>query len=239
MLSTELEHKVAPYEEIGEKMQRVVQTALDGDLCRLDTEELGEAVDIIKDMAEAKCKCYEAAYYETVIKAMERGERNGYEDSERPGYNNWRFQNGRFAPTGSGNYTGYTDTWSADVDLSRYGYPGDNSSNNMGSVNGQNTNGTNNRRGYTMTNSEMESIAEDVMGKNREFGRGIDYRNYSKSRRYYTETHDAKHKTAMDEHTKKHLLDTCETIREMYANADPEMKRRIKDDISKLMGDLM
>lgn len=43
---------------------------------RVNTEELGEVIDMIKDLAEAEKCCMEAAYYENVVEAM--GDRYGY-----------------------------------------------------------------------------------------------------------------------------------------------------------------
>lgn len=43
-----------------------------------DTKEVGEVVDMIKDLAEAEKYCYEACYYKSVIEAMEEGEDDRY-----------------------------------------------------------------------------------------------------------------------------------------------------------------
>lgn len=61
------------------------------------TEEMGEVVDMIKDLASAEKDCMEAAYYETVTDAMTDGD-------ERMGYDRWRYASGRFAPKGRGTY---------------------------------------------------------------------------------------------------------------------------------------
>lgn len=57
----------------------------------VNAEELGEVVDMIKDLAEA-------CYYCSIVDAME---------SESYGYDRWRYASGRFAPKGRGTY-GYT-----------------------------------------------------------------------------------------------------------------------------------
>lgn len=62
----------------------------------IDAEELGEVIDMIKDLAEAEKACMEACYYENVTEAMS-------EDGEgRMGYDGWRYSSGRFAPKGRG-----------------------------------------------------------------------------------------------------------------------------------------
>lgn len=90
-----------------------------------------------------------------------------------------------------------------------------------------------------MTDIDMENMAEDVMRKNPEFRRGMPYREYSKTRRYYTETHRPEDKKEMDRHTKEHVLEFAASVKEMYQNADPEIKRMIKENLTKLVGELM
>ena len=65
----------------------------------VDTEEMGEVIDMIKDLAQAEKSCMEAAYYEMVCEAMQ-GE-------ESYGYDRWRYSSGRFAPKGRGSVRGY------------------------------------------------------------------------------------------------------------------------------------
>lgn len=55
--------------------------ALCGDLEKVNTQELGEVVDMIKDIYEAEKDCAKAKYYKTVVKAMEGNDR-----SRRLGY---------------------------------------------------------------------------------------------------------------------------------------------------------
>ena len=40
---------------------------------RIDTKEMGELADIVKDLAAAEESCWEAQYYRTVTEAMESG----------------------------------------------------------------------------------------------------------------------------------------------------------------------
>lgn len=43
-----------------------------------DTKEVGEVIDMIKDLADAEKNCYEACYYKAVIEAMEEGKEDRY-----------------------------------------------------------------------------------------------------------------------------------------------------------------
>lgn len=65
----------------------------------VDKEELGDLVDMIKDLAETKRNCWEAHYYELVCEAM-----INWEDGESMGYNHNHLSNGRFASSGRGHY---------------------------------------------------------------------------------------------------------------------------------------
>lgn len=68
----------------------------------VDTEEMGEVIDMIKDLAHAEKSCMEAAYYELVCEAMQ--------GDESYGYDRWRYSSGRFAPKGRGSVRGYLPT---------------------------------------------------------------------------------------------------------------------------------
>lgn len=47
--------------------------AAKGGIDRVNVNELGELVDMVKDLAEAKEKCRKARYYEVVTQHMENG----------------------------------------------------------------------------------------------------------------------------------------------------------------------
>lgn len=70
--------------------------------CNIDS--FGKLVDAAKDLAEAEEKCRKAEYYRTVVEAMDN-----YDENDRAGYDNWRYANGRFAPTGHGSRRGFTE----------------------------------------------------------------------------------------------------------------------------------
>lgn len=88
---------------------------------QVNTEEMGEVVDMIKDLASAEKDCMEAAYYETVTEAMTDGD-------ERMGYDRWRYASGRFAPKGRGTRSGYMppvvdgNEYPAEYPMPRMGY---------------------------------------------------------------------------------------------------------------------
>lgn len=72
------------------------------------THELGEVIDMIKDLAEAEKELAECCYYKSIVNAMHEAQ----EEEELMarmgggmGYNHNRYANGRFATKGHGNYT--------------------------------------------------------------------------------------------------------------------------------------
>lgn len=96
--------KLKDLNEIKHDLINAVKMEIAGGLENADTEELGQVIDMIKDLAEAEESCMEAAYYELVSEAMDGGE------SERMGYDKWRYSSGRFAPKGRGHISGYLPT---------------------------------------------------------------------------------------------------------------------------------
>lgn len=68
-------------------------------MSRIDVKEIGELVDMVKDLAEAEERCWEAAYYRSVTEAMEKS--SGYtpidyqgQGSARQGYGNQSMRQG-------------------------------------------------------------------------------------------------------------------------------------------------
>lgn len=45
-------------------------------------EQMGQIIDMIKDLSEAEKSCLEAEYYDSVIDAMEDGQRYGYDGQD-------------------------------------------------------------------------------------------------------------------------------------------------------------
>lgn len=107
-----------------ERMHKMIECLTEKTLCELDkgvenvnTEEMGEAVDMIKDLCEAEYKAVivksmkkadeeEEEYNKELLRALkdEYGEEGG-----RRYYDEYRYANGRFAPKGRGIRRGYTE----------------------------------------------------------------------------------------------------------------------------------
>lgn len=102
-----------------ERIHKMIECLTEKALCELDkgvenvnTEEMGEAVDMIKDLCEAE---YKAVIVKSMKKADEEEEeydkellkvlKDEYgEEGGRRYYDEYRYANGRFAPKGKGTY---------------------------------------------------------------------------------------------------------------------------------------
>lgn len=94
--------KLEEMHAIKDRIVNIVHTMAEGDISKINTAELGMAVDMIKDMCEAEEKCWKACYYQQICMAMDEEHGDG-----RLGYDHWRYSSGRFAPTGHGHLSGY------------------------------------------------------------------------------------------------------------------------------------
>lgn len=107
-----------------ERMHKMIECLTEKALCELekgtenvDTCEMGQVIDMIKDLNEAEYKA-------VIVKAMKKAEeeKEEYEkvllrelkeeygeDSGRRFYDHYRYSDGRFAPKGHGTYRGYSE----------------------------------------------------------------------------------------------------------------------------------
>lgn len=197
--------------------------------------DMGQLTDMIKDISKAKKDCWEAKYYESIVTAMQDAE----EEEEmmakmggRMGYDHYRYpSSGRFAPTGSGKRYGYVppfmmddpsmakwDHWMEkdfDPKYYRLGYPSDGTS----TSDGKSTGG---RMGYTPETSRY----------------GRPYEQFRDARRHYHETRSSEDEAKMSEHAKEHLHDTVDSLRDIWEDATPELRKKMKADLGKLLNEL-
>lgn len=98
--------KIKTLKETKEKLIDALNGKMSMGIENVDAQEAGEVTDMIKDLAEAEKECWEAAYYESIVKAMK-------DSDDVKGYDDWRYASGRYAPKGRGTYEGYTPTYPA------------------------------------------------------------------------------------------------------------------------------
>lgn len=177
----------------------------------LDTKDCAEVADMIKDLAEAEKACMEACYYETVIKAMEKADEED-EQEGRMGYNAYRYANGRYAPKGRGTRRGYIPEMGM---MNPYLYDPD-------------------------FEEEMEKGRLGYQGEDPDDDprQSREYNEYKRAKRHYSETKSPEDKRKMDEHAMKHVNQAMDSFREMWRDADPNMRKRMKADLTTLVGEM-
>lgn len=67
---------------------------------------------------------------------------------------------------------------------------------------------------------------------------GKAYSNYRKALRHYTETHSDHDKEIMNANANSHMSGALSTIREIWAEADPVLRQKMKTSIANLMGEM-
>lgn len=73
-IAMKLEEEAKPIKKMCEKLTDIISYELNKDIEKINTKELSEAIDMIKDLYEAKKEMYEACYYKQIMEAMEESE---------------------------------------------------------------------------------------------------------------------------------------------------------------------
>lgn len=172
---------------------------------------VGQVIDMIKDLADAEKNIAKACYYKKIVEAMEKeGERANMLTElsmmdDRAGYDNYRYPS-------SGRFA---PTGSG----KKYGYPDNGSeSSPMRMSSGGNRSGNTGRYGYPMDNTH-----------------GMAYNEYSDAKRYFHESNSPEAKQEMAEHANRHMRETIDTTKEIWADAKPEMKKEFKRNMMELL----
>lgn len=223
-------------------------------------KDLAEAeyyMRIAKAMEESEKEDEEEAKY--MMKQMK--EQYGEEDGERiyrMGYNRNRYLNGRFAPRGRGRRMGYMPSemrmpYLEDEYMAEYlGYPDymDDVKMRMGyNSGGRGGNSGMGMRGGDMNNGNMggndgnqgnqgRSGYGDGRGESEGSRHGRSYDSYRENRRHFTETKSEESKKHMENSMKQYTNDVMENIREMWRDADPTLRKSMKEDLTKMVQQL-
>ena len=92
-IGMKLEMELEPIKDMCKKLEEAVKHELNKGIENVDAKELGEVVDMIKDLYEAKEKIVKACYYKGVLEAMEEHDfedEDEIEDEGRRGYRGQR-----------------------------------------------------------------------------------------------------------------------------------------------------
>lgn len=224
----DIKSAIAEIDDLKSQIMCCVKGQFANGIHAVDTNEAKEAIDMIKDLAEAKKDCYKAEYYKTVIEAMEEGGEPTY------GYNGRRYNSGRYAPKGEG-HMGYTRPYEPYMDdapyLKAYMTDPEDFKNHMIGYTGPDTHGN---IGGSPMRREMtsERYGMDIP----KYGKA--WNEYESARRHYTETHSQADKDKMTMHANEHVNDTVSSMKEMYMNADPNLRMQMKDSLTRLINDM-
>lgn len=134
----------------------LIQKAYEQDADTVDTHEMGEVIDMIKDIAEIKRNHYEACYYKSVVEAMNE-------------YGNDRAVENPY--------------WDGKYDKA--------------------------------------------------------YNKYKSVRRHYTESHSQDDKMKMDRHANEHIDVIIETVKDIWNDADPNLRQQMKDRMTNLLNEMV
>lgn len=186
----------------------------------VDGDGLGKVVDMIKDLESAKKDYFEAWYYYTVVKAMGEGhdQNVGGEDwEETMGFNPNRNSKGQYT-TPSGRTRGFHPDYRVmepriyeDPQAARFiremmmGY--------RDGIRGGNP-------GNTMSSDD------DMM--NSDHGRIYDA--YWAAKRNYTQSRSSADKTMAEKRGKEYFVNGLRNMLEIYRDADPVMKKELKEN---------
>lgn len=200
----------------------------------LNADDCGKVTDMIKDLAEAKKYCMEACYYESIVHAMEKAEKEEDED-DRMGYNNRRYASGRYAPKGRGHVMGFVPYDMDDGYISPYRYDPNRmdpmmgySSNDRGANRSQSGN---DRMGY----GESDWNADPEM---RDHDHSRTYNEYRRAKRHYTETKSQTDKQEMDDRGMRHVHEAIASFKDIWKDADPTMRANMKSAMTALVNDM-
>lgn len=129
----------------------------------------------------------------------------GEEMSERYGYDHYRYASGRFAPKGRGHYSaGYTP-FKGNVRIHEP-YLDETI-----------------RMGYPKDKDRMMSMSD----------KGRYYDEYQDAKRHYHEMGDEESRKQMNEKMSHNITEVVEQLREMNADASPEMQKELREKVSK------
>lgn len=67
---------------------------------------------------------------------------------------------------------------------------------------------------------------------------GYSYDKFNESRRHYKESKDSRDKEEMNQHANEHVMDTLDTMRDIWKDADPQLQKRMKSELASLIQDM-
>lgn len=218
--------------ELKEDLTRAAMDEMAKGIQHVDTKEMGEVIDMIKDLSEAEEKCWKACYYKSIVKAMHEEEEEMKRGGGRMGYDNWRYSSGRFAPTGHGHRSGFTpmdDEYEERMMAEGWMEGSSGYSNGDSKSGGQNGSSSGSRGGSMGSNGRMGYPGHP---------RGDHYERYNQARMGFHESKDAASRQHMDAAARDYAMDMVDAMKEIWRDADPAMRKELKNKMTALCGEL-
>ena len=242
-IGMKIEEETKYLTKMCEKIGDAINHELDKGIEKVNTEELGEAVDMLKDLYEAKEKMVKSCYYKQVMEAMEEHDFENEEEIMEEGRKGYRGRSrdsmGRFTSRGRGR-RGYEmpmmmhdEDWDEmermrDIDrpIGRMGYSG---SGSMGGSQGQSGSGSSSMDGGQSNSGSMSNA------------RGYSESRYDRAKRGYEETksihkdNSAESKQMKMKELENYMKELSTDVTEMIMDASPEEKSMLKSKMQVLM----
>lgn len=214
----EVMEKMKPIKELKEKLLECFKAEISsrGIDC-VDTEEAGKVVDMIKDLAKTEKSCMEALYYQKVTEAMLSYEEPRYGYNANRSATTGRYMSGGHGVRGAGRMGFIPSMMNPDMDWDD-------------DYEWRVSDDPSKKRGYWP--------GRDTMTGNMDPRYGDAYNKYKMTRRHYTESRSEADKKEMKHHAEEHLNDTIATVKDIWEDADPALKQKMKDDFTKLVNDM-
>ena len=227
-IGMKLEMELEPIKDMCKKLEEAVKHELNKGIENVDVKELGEAVDMIKDLYEAKEKIVKACYYKGVLEAMEEHDfedEDEIEDEGRRGYRGQRRDSrGRYMSR-----RGYESRMMPEMDWDDMEYQRDMDRpyGRMGYSSG----------GSSMGGSSSSGMNSDSMGS-QGGNRGYSESRYDRARRGYEET-KAMHKDnsseskqmkmkSLEDYTKELASDITDMVQDMSAEEKNLLRTKLQ-----------
>lgn len=240
-IGMKLDMELEPIKDMCKKLEEAVKHELSKGIENVDAKELGEVVDMIKDLYEAKEKIVKACYYKSVIQAMEEHDfedEDEIEDEGRRGYRGQR-RDSRGRYMSNRGRRGYESYMMPDMDYDemermrdydrgagKMYYSGSGSSG--GSSSGMSSGGS--------SSGGMSSGSMGSSGGNR----GYSESRYDRARRGYEES-KAMHKSGSVEDKKKnmeslehYMKELSEEMAELIESMDANEKTMVRSKLQTL-----
>lgn len=233
-----IEQETKDVKYICETLVGEVKHQISNGIEQVDTKEMSEVIDMIKDLSEAKEKIIKACYYEQIMEAMEESEYG--EDYDEDGPMERKFYrgqprsktSGRYMRRGDGRRRGYEETMGyeevyplRDMDretMGRMYYSGGNSSSGMSSGSSS---------GGSMASGSSRNYSERDMREGRS---GQSRRSYMESKEM-NKGNSAEEKQHKMKELDKYMKELSEDITEMISDSSPEEKSMLKSKMQTLM----